>query len=105
MVTAVTGGNFTTVTVQNCDNWNGSTFVRIGNITYIKISVKNLTPNTNTTIAYLPTNAAPVLDVEFDGFGGAAYLNNAHFKITSAGTVTVYSADAYAVGWTSYPAQ
>lgn len=94
---------FTAINVLNCDSWNGSMYKRIGNIVYIRFSVKNLTANSNIIIANLPQEATPVLDVEFDGFGGIAFLNHAHFKITEAGAVNVYSADTYATGWVSYP--
>lgn len=96
-------GDWTELTPTGGENWNGSYWCKIGKVTYLVISVKGLTANTNTNILSLPNGCLPLFPIEFDGFGGLAYLNHAHFKILSNGTVSVYSADTYAVGFISYP--
>lgn len=84
--------------------WNGSYYIKLGNIVYLRISAKSLTANSNITVFTLPTDYRPPFEIEFGGFGGNAYLNHAHFKILSNGNLNVYSADTYAAGFISYPA-
>jgi len=95
--------DWTELTPQNSEKWNGSYYCKIGKITFLQISVKALTANTNTNILSLPDGYKPLFAIEFDGFGGLAYLNHAHFRITNNGTVSVYSADSYATGFISFP--
>lgn len=83
--------------------WNGSYYIKLGNIVYLRISAKSLTANSNTTVFTLPTDYRPPFEIEFGGFGGNAYLNHAHFKVLSNGNINVYSADTYAAGFISYP--
>lgn len=91
--------------LYNCTNWNGSWYTKVGKIVFLEISVKELTANTNAVIAQLPTGYRPLMSLEWDGFGGLAYLNHAHFKINaSTGDITVCSADTYATGFISFPA-
>ena len=87
----------------NGESWNGSYYTKIGKVTYLRISVKGLTANTQTDIFTLPSGYRPLMATEFDGFGGAAYLNHAHFVISDTGAVKVYSADAYATGFVAFP--
>ena len=91
--------------LYNSSSWNGSFYTKVGKIVFLEISVKELTANTNAVIAQLPTGYRPLMSIEWDGFGGNAYLNHAHFKINaSTGDISVYSADTYATGFISFPA-
>ena len=85
------------------ESWQGTYYVKYGKITYLRISVKGLTANTNQKIATIPEFYRPVFLTEFAGFGGAAYLNMAHFRIDTDGGIFVYSADTYAAGFIAYP--
>ena len=107
----MTGGTswneWTPITLtQNCEAWNETRYIKIGKIVYVMISVKGLTANTNVTVANgsIPSGYRPLQRVEFDGFGGNAYLNHAHITITTTGDILIYSADTYATGFISYPA-
>lgn len=104
---ATSWNEWTQITLtQNCEAWNETRYIKIGKIVYVMISVKGLTPNTNVTVANgsIPSGYRPLQRVEFDGFGGNAYLNHAHITITTTGDILVYSADTYATGFISYPA-
>lgn len=83
--------------------WNGSYYTKIGKITFVQISVQGLTTNLMTKIFQLPIGYRPLFTIEFDGFGGLAYLNHAHIKIAATGDVSVYSADTYATGFIAFP--
>ena len=107
MTGATSWNEWTQITLtQNCEAWNETRYIKIGKIVYVMISVKGLTPNTNVTVANgsIPSGYRPLQRVEFDGFGGNAYLNHAHITITTTGDILVYSADTYATGFISYPA-
>lgn len=98
--------DWSVISLQNCQAWNENRYIKIGNIVYVMLSVKSLTENSNTQIAAdntLPTGYRPIQKVEFAGFGGAAYLNMAHFTINTSGSITVCSADNYAAGFISFP--
>lgn len=107
MVNAKQWADWSDLTLQNCQKWGESKYVKIGTIVYIMLSVKSLTANSNIQICAdgtLPAGCRPLTKFDFAGFGGNAYLNMAHITVNSSGGITVYSSDTYAQGCICYPA-
>ena len=76
---------------------NACWYARIGNVCYLHVDMKGLTPSTNTQIFTLPVGYRPLYPTAIQGQGQESYGALASCIVQTDGNVSIYSQDHYAV--------
>lgn len=76
---------------------NACWYARIGNVCYLHVDMKDLTPLTNTQIFTLPVGYRPLYPTAIQGQGQESYGALASCVVQTDGNVSIYSQDHYAV--------
>ena len=90
-------GSSITLTPSNCNANDTCWYARIGNVCYLHIDVKDLTPRTITSIFTLPDGFRPISGARLKGSGQESWLADALADMSTARVIRVYSEDHYAI--------